>query len=200
MNGNQDIVVLKANKGGVAAILDKEDYRKKMLDHLCNTRSYKKLNNNPLKRISIMISLAIKSSNIVITPRIYGLPKIHKDGVPLRPIVNTIGGPIYLLAKYLPLTLKPLVCLRESFFKDYSSFVNTLRDMKFDLGDNLVILDVVSLYTDIPIKEAIEVINRLTDPDTTKVVEICLLLFPTSKGNSMNRLVVWPWTLPPHCS
>lgn len=36
-----------------------------------------------------------------ITPRIYGIPKIHKEGAPLRYIVNTIGGPTYLLEKYL---------------------------------------------------------------------------------------------------
>lgn len=36
-----------------------------------------------------------------LTLRIYGLPKIHKEGASLRPIVNMIGGPIYKLAKYL---------------------------------------------------------------------------------------------------
>jgi hypothetical protein len=34
-------------------------------------------------------------------PRLYGLPKIHKPGVPLRPIVSTIGSPTYCLAQYL---------------------------------------------------------------------------------------------------
>jgi hypothetical protein len=33
-------------------------------------------------------------------PRLYGLPKIHKQGVPLRPIVSTTGAPTYRLAKY----------------------------------------------------------------------------------------------------
>jgi hypothetical protein len=34
-------------------------------------------------------------------PRLYGLPKIHKPGVPLRPIVNAIGSPTYRLAQHL---------------------------------------------------------------------------------------------------
>lgn len=33
--------------------------------------------------------------------RIYGLPKIHKARVPLRPVVNTIGAPTYVLAQFL---------------------------------------------------------------------------------------------------
>ena len=31
-------------------------------------------------------------------PRLYGLPKIHKEGVPLRPIVSNIGDPTYQLS------------------------------------------------------------------------------------------------------
>lgn len=43
-----------------------------------------------------------------------------------------------------------------------------------DPVDNLVSLNVVSLYTNIPINEAIEVIMHITNPDTTYLVEICL--------------------------
>lgn len=46
--------------------------------------------------------------------------------------------------------------------------------MKFDLSDSLVNFGVVSLYTNISIKEALDVIFRLTDPDTTRLVEIFL--------------------------
>lgn len=142
-----------------------------MLDHLYNSGSYKKLSKNLVKNISRTMALAIKSSSSVgsffhklnesspITPRIYGLPKIHKEGAPLRPIVHTIGGPSFLLAKYLALKLKPLVGLTESFVKDFVSFVEELKRIKLDPGDILVSFDVVSLYTCIPIKEVMEVIN-----------------------------------------
>jgi len=109
-----------------------------------------------------------------ITPRIYGFLKIHKEGVPLRPIVNTIGGLTYLLAKYLASNLNPLVGLTESFVKDSSSFVNELRDVNFDPRNILVSFDVDSLYTNIPIKEALDVIFHLTDTDTARLVKIFL--------------------------
>ncbi len=183
---SEDILVLKADKGGATVILKKDDYRRKMLDHLHNSGSYKKLAKNPLKKISRTVAHAIKSSNSVgalsrkliernpIAPRIYGVPKIHKEGVPLRPIVNTIGGPTYLLAKFLALKLKPLVGHTESFVKDSASFIMDLKDIRLDPEEILVSFDVVSLYTCIPIKEAMEVINRLTDPDTAHLVEVCL--------------------------
>jgi len=107
-------------------------------------------------------------------PRIYGIPKIHKEGAPLRPIINTIGDPTYLLAKFVALKLKPLVGPTSSFVKDSASFIEELKDIKLDSRDILVSFDVVSLYTCIPINEAMDVIYFLTDPDTARLVEICL--------------------------
>ena len=42
-------------------------------------------------------------------PKFYGLPKIHKEDVPLRPIVSSIGSVIYEVAKELSRILKPLL-------------------------------------------------------------------------------------------
>jgi len=39
----------------------------------------------------------------------YGLPKIHKNGAPIRPIISACGTYIYKLAKYLDKILKPLI-------------------------------------------------------------------------------------------
>jgi len=161
---NPDIIVLKASKGEFVVILDKEDYQKKTMEHLINNGTYKKPNKNPLKKIYKIVDLAIKSSISIgsfshkliesspITPRIYGLPKIHKEGAPLKPIVNTIGGPTYLLAKYLAMTLKPLVGRTESFVKVSSSFVKELEDLIFERGDNLVNFDAFSCTLASPLR------------------------------------------------
>jgi hypothetical protein len=61
-----------------------------------------------------------------IAPRIVGLPKIHKNGIPLRPIVNKIGSPTYDLAKYVAKILGPLVGHTNSFIKDLNKFINML--------------------------------------------------------------------------
>ena len=36
IRSNEDIVILKSNKGGARVVLDRADYNGKMLDHLCN--------------------------------------------------------------------------------------------------------------------------------------------------------------------
>ena len=45
----------------------------------------------------------------VTTPKYYGLPKVHKEDTPLRPIVSSIGSVTYETAKELSRILKPLV-------------------------------------------------------------------------------------------
>lgn len=44
----------------------------------------------------------------VAPPRLYGLPKIHKMEVPLRPIVSYINTPTYELSKLVSRLIKPL--------------------------------------------------------------------------------------------
>jgi len=107
-------------------------------------------------------------------PRIYGLPKIHKEGVPLRPIVNTIGSPTYELAKYVAKIRKPLVGNTDSFIKDSHDFVNLIKNEKMESDYILVSFDVVSLFTKIPLDEAIPVIKDVTNPGTARLAEICL--------------------------
>lgn len=185
LRNNDEIVVLKADKGGAAVILDKEDYVSKMNEHL-RCGSYKKLNNNPIPKIMKEVRKTIVDSSLndklkkklipscETIPRIYGLPKIHKEGVPLRPIVNTIGSPTYELAKYVARILRSLVGNTDSFIKDSQDFVNLIKNERLNPNDMIVSFDVVSLFTNIPLDEAIQVIKYVTDPGTTKLAEICL--------------------------
>ena len=36
------------------------------------------------------------------SPKYYGLPKVHEPGMPLRPIISSIGSVTYATAKGLP--------------------------------------------------------------------------------------------------
>lgn len=100
LNQDPNIVVHKVDKGGATIIMNTSDYHHKMIYHLTNSGCYNKLRKNPLKNISKIIQNLIKTSkehniknlteNNPYTPRIYGAPKIHKKGIPIRPIVNTI--------------------------------------------------------------------------------------------------------------
>ena len=62
-------------------------------------------------------------------PRMYGLPKIHKNGCPLRPILSMMGSPQFAVAQWLCRILEPVVrkystrCVRDSF-----AFVDLLKE------------------------------------------------------------------------
>lgn len=101
-------------------------------------------------------------------------PKIHKEGIPLRPIVNTIGSPIYDLAKFLAKKLCPLAGNTSSYIKDSASFIQWTKNLEMNDEYLMVSFDVMPLYTMIPLDEAIEVMQPIIDSETIDLLKNCL--------------------------
>ena len=89
-----------------------------MLQLLEDNSTYKKINYNPLKLMKkdtykLLESWRVRdflgknatkkdiSINNTIIPRIYGLPKIHKQNFPLRPVVSHIIFPLIICQRFL---------------------------------------------------------------------------------------------------
>ena len=180
------VIILKVDKGGAVVILNKKGYLTKMEAHLDLSGCYKKLNKNPLSLIAREVAKTIKGSYIdndikkkililePLIPRIYRLPKIHKLGIPLCPIVDTRGSPTYRLAKFLANKLNPLVGNTSSFIKDSPFLFEKLKNRHYDGNELLLSLDVISLFPMIPINDAIKVIENLTDHEIAELVGLCL--------------------------
>ena len=79
-----------------------------------------------------------------VIPNIYGLPKIHKEGTPLKLIVKNIGSPTYELAKYVSLLIKPLVGNTDSFIKKSDDFIELIKNERVNSDNILVSFGVVS--------------------------------------------------------
>jgi len=62
----------------------------------------------------------------------------------------------------------------SSFVKDSTHFINEIKDLNLDANDILVSFDVQSLYTNVPLDEAMEVIHKIANSDTTKLIEVYL--------------------------
>ncbi|KAG8236414.1 hypothetical protein J437_LFUL012835 [Ladona fulva] len=107
-------------------------------------------------------------------PRLYGLPKIHKDGIPLRPIVSAINSPTYNLAKYLTGLLSPHVGKCEHHIRNSSHLINILDEIHLDPSNIMVILDVVSLFTKVPLKETFQQLEAIFDKRTIDLFNIAL--------------------------
>ena len=117
-------MVFTADKGVSMVVMDKEDYNNKS-EELLQSTTYKVLTTDPTtkyknKLISLLKSIkaegGINKSTYkrlyptgAVTPKYYGLPKVHKKDISLRPIVSSIGSVTYETAKELSRILKPLV-------------------------------------------------------------------------------------------
>ena len=83
----------------------------------------------------------------VAPPKIYGQPKIHKRGIPLRPVVASYESPNYNVSKFLASILKNLT--KSSTYNVFNSshFVNKAASIKLSSNDCCVSFDVKSLFT-----------------------------------------------------
>ena len=64
-------------------------------------------------------------------PKMYGLPKTHKSGTPLRPVLSIIGSPQHSLAKWLVKMLHPVLAKFSTYtVKDSFSFAEYIREVK----------------------------------------------------------------------
>jgi len=99
----RDITVLPADKCNAADILRSKDYDCK-IRAIINDPLHNKLTADPTNKTERKTAIIKRSdipegdAKILIPhasapPRIYGLPKFHKEGVPLRLIVNCICYP-----------------------------------------------------------------------------------------------------------
>ena len=92
-----------------------------------------------------------------ICPRLYGLTKLHKDDIPLRPILSMVGSAQQKFASWLSSVLQPVLeHFRRFCMKNYFSFSNIIRN--FIPTDMFMCSFVVcSLYTNVPLEETIEI-------------------------------------------
>jgi hypothetical protein len=123
-------------------------------------------------------------------PRLYGLPKIHKEGAPLRSIVSTIGAPPYCLAQHLAKQLGEYVRNSPRHVKNSMEFINIIKSLRAGPEDILVSFDVVSLFTMVPIVEALCLLSRHSGENI-----LGPLHFSGSMDSSTSRPTVCPWVL-----
>ena len=92
-------------------------------------------------------------------PKLYGLPKVHKTGAPLRPIVSLIGSPTNALAKHLASILQPHVEKAASYVKNSQNFIDLIKNIPLEEKDILVSFDVTFPFTQVPVDEALSIIE-----------------------------------------
>ncbi|XP_062710443.1 uncharacterized protein LOC134288721 [Aedes albopictus] len=118
-----------------------------------------------------------------VCPRIYGQPKAHKAGLPLRPVVPNMTAPSYNLAKFVGSILQQSIESRYNI-KDSFAFCHFINSVQLPVNHGLISLDVTALFTSIPKHLVITNIRQKWDkiePHTTinqslfvEIVEFCI--------------------------
>ena len=95
-----------------------------------------------------------------VPPKFYGLPKIHKRDIPLRPIVSSRGSISYEVAKELVRITRPLVGSSAHHIKDTGDFIEQIKGIILLVNESITSYDVSVLFTSVPIDPAIDIIER----------------------------------------
>ncbi|XP_045466655.1 uncharacterized protein LOC123675349 [Harmonia axyridis] len=132
--------VLDSDKGSVTVLMDRADYLQKMYS-IVDTDDFKNISRDPTttiqnktnKIISTLVNQNILSKEAArsmksynsVSPRMYGNPKIHKENVPMRPIVSDVQGPTCKFSNYIA------QILTEAYDQDNAYYELVLRAMEF---------------------------------------------------------------------
>ena len=161
---DENIVILPADKGRVTVVMDKTDYYDKM-DALVNDKqTYQVLKRDPTPALQRKLNsklLDLKKTDAIDIqrynrlrcrvpqpPKLYGLPKLHKPNIPMRPIVSFCGSPTYQLSKYLTTVLKPLTDESRHKLQSTENFIDAIKTVQ--------VPDDYKLFTSIPLQLALD--------------------------------------------
>ena len=167
---DESIMVLPADKGRASVVMDTDAYRAEMSTFIENG-PHQLLKKDPTDRLTRKLSeklLTLKRSGYLSEaicnkirprhkqlPRIYGLPKIHKADVPLRPIVSCVNTFAYDLSADLANILFPLTGKSEYKVTNSAHFVSIVSNETILDNDIMVSFEVESLFTNVPIDAAV---------------------------------------------
>ena len=178
LRDNRAIVITRPDKGSGVVIQDASTYVEKMHTILNDTSKFTRLGpvdtfdktptvEGRLQRFLMKLLKQNKISKATyeavrpsgsLRPRLYGLPKVHKDGTPLRPILSMIGSPQHQLSRWLATLLQPVLerysgnCVVDSF-----AFAEFIRNYDLNTPVQLCSFDIKSLFTNVPVAETITI-------------------------------------------
>ncbi|XP_072400958.1 uncharacterized protein [Diabrotica undecimpunctata] len=162
----------KADKGNCLVILDRDSYDNKVSSFL-DENHFTLIPTDPSKRFISKLKDHVKNhseflSNLPgfflpgnpLISRLYGLPKIHKVGIPIRPVVSFINTSVSILSKFILNTLKNLFNFTPQFTVINSyQLVDKLQLITLNPDITMLSFDVSNLFTSVPKLEILSLVK-----------------------------------------
>ena len=128
------------NKGSGICLMNTSLYISKIEKHLADPSTYKELSSNPTQAIknNVLSTLNypykihwiddvtrhhLTSPKPARTPLFYGIPKVHKTNIPLRPILSACASPTDQLLNYFTNFIQLLVKILPLYMRDSKYFL-----------------------------------------------------------------------------
>ena len=171
-----------ADKGRCTVVQSSAEYESKVNTMLSDEHTYEKLKKDPTpgyKRKLVNILKRLKAEQKIdeaqyrllypiaeATPRLYCTTKIHENGNPVRPIVDYTGSTGYQTLKALSEILAPLVGTTVPHEVN-SKQLAEMSSVFVEEDDIFNSHDVVSFFTNTPIKKCLDIIKDRLDKDSS---------------------------------
>ena len=208
---DKNYVCLPSDKGTEFRVIPQDTYTQVALDHLSDSNTYQKVARMSAKTMESKVNTTWK--NICLQnefptfvqksflslntdlPRSYHLIKTHKTSpdIKIRPIVSNSNGPTQRISWLLASALKPMLRDVPAHLENSFELINYIQSGDLTTNKTLTYpcsLDVVSLYTSIPIQEAItNAINRIQNPILPRSKQDVTDLLTVSLNNMYSLLM-----------
>ncbi|XP_072036723.1 uncharacterized protein [Amphiura filiformis] len=151
---DKSIIIMGADKGRSTVVTSTDGYEEKVNNLLSDEKTYEKLKGDPTskyKRKLLGTLQRLKKENKIDnsqykllyptaenTPRIYCTTKIHKEGYPVRPIVDYTGSIAYQTSKALAEILSPMVGKTAHHVTNSRELAEELATVRIDDEDILI--------------------------------------------------------------
>jgi len=177
---DENLTIKPTDKNLGPAIMETETYVIQILQEHLLTKDYRRLSETMAKNRLADIKHNLKSlidnnqgllSKAELTyfqrsfkchhriPIFYGLPKVHKTPMTLRPVVSSSSSFLSIFSVWLDHKMKALIPLVQSYIQNSISVADDLKSLEIPDGALLFSADATSMYTNIDTKTGVDAIR-----------------------------------------
>jgi hypothetical protein len=187
---DKNITIKPTDKNLGPAIMETKDYIQQVLKEHLLTKDYERVPEavakNQMDDIKQKLKSLITENQALIskaeltyfqrsfkcphrTPIFYGLPKVHKVPMSLRPVVSTSSSFLSVFSVWLDFKMKELLPLVQSYIQNSSKVVDDLKLLNIPDGALLFSTDAKSMYTNIDTNTGVSALQDLITSNNAKL-------------------------------